>query len=301
MKIIRPFTVNDAALVSSNVTENDYAAYNASTTYALGARAIYVVANTHWVVESLQNANTGHTPTGLSTDTWWLKVSSTNRWKMFDNAVQSQTSNLNSIDTVLTVSDRINSVTLLNCSATTAQVIMTDAVDGQVFNQTYPLVSDSGITDWYAYFFEPIIRLQDLSITDMPPYAGATVEIILSESGETVLLGAAILGLQRNIGDTQYGANTGITDYSVKTQNDFGDYEILERAYRNRGEFTVFVDNGLIAQLQIFLASIRATPTVFIGSDSYTNTIIFGFYKDFNINIAYPSHSLVTMTIEGLT
>jgi hypothetical protein len=45
MKVIRPITINDAALASSNVAENDYAAYSAGTTYNLGDRAIYVGSN----------------------------------------------------------------------------------------------------------------------------------------------------------------------------------------------------------------------------------------------------------------
>lgn len=301
MKIIRPFSVNDAALVSSNVAETDYAAWSAGTTYALGDRRIYVVANTHWIIESLQNGNIGHTPTGLATDTWWLKVGQTNRWDMFDTSVQSQTTNADAIDVSLLVNERINAAVLLNVNAASVQITMTDTIDGVVYDQTYSLVSYSGITDWYAYFFEPIVRLQDVAITDMPSYVGATVDVLITDTGNTVACGGLILGLQREIGKSQYGLNTGITDYSVKQQDDFGNYTILERSFRKRAEISVWVDNGLIDQLQIMLASLRAVPSIYIGSDSYANTIIYGFYKDFNINIAYPTNSICTLTLEGIT
>jgi hypothetical protein len=42
MKMIRPFDVTDVALVSTTVTEADYAAYVAATTYAVGDRVIVV-------------------------------------------------------------------------------------------------------------------------------------------------------------------------------------------------------------------------------------------------------------------
>lgn len=301
MKIIRPFIVNNAALASSNVAETDYAAYSAGTTYALGDRAIYVSGENHWVIESLQNGNIGHTPTGLATDTYWLKVGNTNRWRMFDTAVQSQTTNADSINVSLVANERINALALLNISAATAHITMTDAIDGVVYDQTYSLVSDSGINDWYGYFFEPIVRLQDLSVTDMPPYLNATIDVTLAASGETVSCGALIIGLQRLLGATQYGLSTGITDYSVKQQDDFGNYSILERNFRKRAEMTLFVENSFVDQLQIILTSLRATPTVYIGTDEFTNTIIYGFYKDFNINIAYLNNSICTLEIEGLT
>ena len=301
MKVIRPFIVNDAALISSNVAETDYAAYNAGTTYALGTRVIYVAAGIHWVIESLQNGNVGHTPTGLTTDTWWLKVSSTNRWKMFDQSVQSQTSNADAITVSLLANDRINAVAMLNINASTARIKMTDAVDGIVYDQTYSLISDSAITDWYAYFFEPIVRLTDLTVTNLPPYSNSTIDITLGSAGETVYCGGLIMGLQRDIGATQYGLSTGITDYSVKQQDAFGNYSILERSFRKRADVTLFVENTFIDQLQIFLSSLRAIPSVYIGTDQYTNTIIYGFYKDFNINVAYLNHSVCTLELEGLT
>lgn len=301
MKIIRPFTVNNAALASSNVAETDYAAYNAGSTYALADRVIYVVGENHWVIESLQAGNTGHTPTGLTTDTWWLKVGNTNRWKMFDTSVQSQTTNTDSINVSLTANERINAVALLNISAASAQITMTDAIDGVVYDQTHSLVSDSGIIDWYAYFYEPIVRKSDFTVTDLPSYVNAMLDVTLTATGETVSCGGLITGLQRELGATQYGLTTGITDYSVKQQDDFGNYTILERAYRKRAEVSLFVDNGFIDQLQIILAGLRAVPTVYIGTDTYSNTIIYGYYKEFDINITYVSSSICTISLEGLT
>jgi hypothetical protein len=56
------------------------------TTYADGDRVI-VTTGYHKIYESQQAANTGNDPT-TDDGTWWLEVSSTNRWKMFDAIVQ---------------------------------------------------------------------------------------------------------------------------------------------------------------------------------------------------------------------
>lgn len=302
MKIIRPVSILDANLLSSDVPETDYTAWSSGTTYALGDRAIYVTANTHWVIESLQAGNLNHTPTGADTDTWWLVIGYTNRWKMFDGSIQSQTSKADSIAVELSsATERINSVALFNFSCSTAQVIVTDATDGVVYDETVSMVSDSGITNWYDYFFEPITRITDYVFSELPPYLGATIDVILSDAGATVTLGACVVGLSRNIGGTQYGVSVGIQDYSIKDQDAFGNYTILERAYNKRAVFNVLVANSMIDELQTILAGFRAVAAVYSGSNMYASTFVYGYYKDFNIVIAYREYSLLSIELEGLT
>jgi hypothetical protein len=299
MKILRPMTVNDAALDASNVAEADYAAYNAGTTYASGDRVIVVSTNVHLVYESVQNSNTGHTP--ATSPTWWLEIGPTNRWKMFDALVNTQTSNADSIEVTITADGRIDSVAFLNVSAASIQVTMTDATDGVVYDETQSMISDSGITDWYAYFFEPIERASEAVFTDLPPYADATIEITIADAGQTVLCGVCVLALSKDIGLTGMGAAVGIQDYSVKTQDDFGNYTILERAFARRASFTVSVESSYTDALHRLLAAYRATPVVYIGEDEFRSTIVYGFYRDFNVEIAYAERSICTIEIEGLT
>jgi hypothetical protein len=163
------------------------------------------------------------------------------------------------------------------------------------------MISDSGITDPYAYCFEPIVRLTDLIVSGLLPYTGAPISVTLNNPSSDAKLGALILGLSTDIGATQYGASVGIIDYSVKSTDVFGNIAIVERSYSKRGDFTVWVPNTLIDTLQINLANFRATPILYLGSDQYTSTAIYGFFKDFSVAIAYPTVSVCTINIEGLT
>lgn len=302
MKIVRPVTILDAQMVSSSVPENDYTAWDSGTTYGLGDTVIYVAADTHWIVESLQAGNTAHTPTGASADTWWLLVGNTNRWAMFDGMVQSQTSAADEIAVTLTsTAARVDSVALFNIDCAEARVTVTDATDGVVYDETVSMVSPSGITDWYAYFFEPITRITDYVFTELPPYLSSEIDVTLTDAGGTAKCGACVIGLSREIGGTQYGAQTGIQDYSIKQQDDFGNYSILERAYNKRAVFQIMVENGLIDELQIILAGYRATPVVYVGTDLYASTMIYGYYKDFSVVISYPTVSILSIELEGLT
>lgn len=49
------------------------------------------------------------------------------------------------------------------------------------------------------------------------------------------------------------------------------------------------------------LAGLRATPVLWIGSEAFESLTVFGFYKEFGIDRAYPTVSCCSLTIEGLT
>lgn len=301
MKIIRPIVITDAVLTASNIAETDYAAWSGATTYAAGDRVIMV--STHQVYESLQAANLNHDPSTDSTTTpvWWVVVGSTNRWRMFDDSPSLQSSAASSIDVTLTPGQRANSIALLNLSAATVQVTVTDPVDGVVYDTLVDLSSPTGIDDWYSYYFEPITRKADLVLTDLPPYVDADIDVVISESAGTAYVGEVVIGLYRELGGTQYGAQLGIQDYSIKQRDDFGNYTILERAFNRRAVCTVWMDSTMVSSAHAILADLRATPAVYICADDYDAAIIYGFFKDFSIEIAYVTASICSIELEGLT
>lgn len=300
MKLIRPMAVNDAAFVSSNVAESDGSAgaWSVVTAYTVGQTVRYVIANVHQVYECLVN-NTGVAPP--SDTAKWLLLGATNRWKMFDGAINSQTTNANSIAVVLTANGRVNSIALFNLSAASVRIVMTDPIDGVVYDETVSLVSLGGITSWYAWYFDPVARKSIFTVTGLPPYANAQIAITLTDTGSTVACGECVLGLAKEIGGLQYGAKVGIQDFSVKQVDDFGNFSVLERAYAKRGTFLVWVESSFTDALAELLATYRSTPIVYIGDGGLTSTVIYGFYEDFEIEIAYEQVSLCSIQIEGLT
>lgn len=153
-----------------------YAVYDAGHTYAADDFTIDPAA--HHLYQSLGSGNVGH---ALSDATKWLDLGPDNCWNMFDQSVQSQTSAEHEIHVTLAIPGRADTVSLQNVDAASARVIMTDAVDGVVYDQWLSLVSPSGITDWYAWFFTPIERVSTKTFIGLPPYANPTLEVILSD------------------------------------------------------------------------------------------------------------------------
>lgn len=232
---------------------------------------------------------------------FWLEVGPTNRFRMFDQSVTSQTENAESIEVEITPGALVNSVALLNLSATSVTVTMTDPVDGEVYDRTLTLLDNDAVIDWFSYFFEPITQRTDIVLTDLPLYGSAAIEIAIDAPSGTAKCGACIVGQSRVIGQTAMGASVGIQDFSVKTRDDFGNFVIAERSFSRRASFTVLGESAERSAVYRLLSSLRATPVVWIGSEEIEPTLIYGFARDWDIGLDLPDHFYLTLEIEGLT
>ena len=61
------------------------------------------------------------------------------------------------------------------------------------------------------------------------------------------------------------------------------------------------MDTEQIDYISRTLAQLRATPVLWIGSEGFESLSVYGFYKEFSIDLAYPTVSYCSLTIEGLT
>jgi hypothetical protein len=308
LQLVVPITITTAMLTSSSVAEPaigdspDPAAWSAGATYASGAR-VHSPA-THTIYESLQAGNVGKDPDNAANLLWWVRVGVTNRWRMFDESNTSQTTGVGGIDVTLNLGRVYNQLSLLNITgATTVQVTMTDAYDGVVFDEMRGMQAPPSEANWYAYFFDAIDN-KTSQLFDLPTYGSAATRIQINgaSAGAVVGCGVAVMGRKREFGyGVEAGARVGIQDFSRKERNAFGDYEVTERAFSKRADFTMWLSGNEVDVVQELLASVRATPCIWIGSGKYSATLIYGFYKDFDINIQYADLSSCTLSLEGLT
>ena len=302
LTIVDPVSITDAMIVSTNVPENDYLAWSSASTYGLGDRVI--LTSTHKIYESLQVTNTNHDP--VTAFDWWIEVSPTNRWKVFDLSNQSQTAypanSPPNITYTVALGQVVGVIGILNLTGASAvTVTVDDPVYGVVYQKEIDFTQVPLQSTWWHWFFGTRTKSSNqVIVQDIPAYPNA--EITVSITGNTSLAAGVILFGQANqfsLG-MKYGARLGIQDYSRKESNEFGDIVLIERAFAKRASFEVFIDNAEIDQLQNYLASIRAKPVLWIGSTIYESTTIFGFYKNFDILLSYVNHSDCSLEIEGL-
>ena len=300
MDFIIPEETNDAILQDSNVTENDAPLWSVAETYTLNQIRLYVADNIHWVVKSLTNGNIGNVPTGLDTDLNWQFLYVSNRFKMFDLSTGSQTINTNLIDVTMIGTSIVDSAGLLNIDGNTAQLIGRDSDGIEFFNETKDLISTNGIYDEYTYFFSPIIKDTDVLFTGIPPYTLATYQVIITADGDAKC-GTCLIGKLNSAGGTEYGMSVGISDYSIKSANEFGEFTITERRYSKEMSLSAFLPKQDADSLANTLNKYRSKPLIYIGADEYKLSFIYGFYKDYRIVVSYPTHCKANFDITGLS
>ena len=302
MKVFQPIQPTDTTLTSSNIVETDNPEWLIGTSYGIGSKVMIATTepNIHRNYESLVASNLGNQPWD-DDGTKWLDLGATIRWKMFDAGNSTQSTRADLIDVTVTPGQLYNAVALLNLSGLTAQVIINDPTEGEVYNKTTSLVSDSGVASWHSYYFTPIERVTDVVLTDLPSYPSASIQVKITEAGATCAMGVMAIGAQTSLGITSNGASVSIRDYSVKETDSFGNYTILERSFSKRADYSITLESGRVAYVQNFLTSLRSVPVIWIGAEDYGSTLIYGYYRDFDLVISDAVISHCSITVEGLT
>lgn len=300
MDIIRPVVVTDAVLDSSNVPEDDHDEWSAGTSYTVGNRVILL--STHRIYEAV-GSSTGVNP-ATDDGTNWLDIGATNRFKAFDQKISDPVIQLDSIQYTLTDDDSIpTAVALFGVKGVSATVKVTDALEGVVFEETKSLLDSDEVFDWFSYFFEDINLVRTILFTSLPPYRGATVEVTVTQTtGEIAELGQLVFGYLLDLGLTTYGTAISIQDFSRKETDAFGNFIVVERAFANLVDFDVRLPTQTAGRVRRILADFRATPIVYIGNeDSSFGTVVYGFYRNFDITLDTPSLSFAAIEVEGLS
>ncbi len=264
LRLLQPVEVTDAVLTASNVAEADAPAWSAEATYADAARVMVA----HRVYESLVAANRGNDPV---TSGKWVEVGPTNRWAMFDEALGSVTSAAAAIVVTL-AAGAVDTIALLDVKAATVRV--------------------------QAAGYDRVLTVAGGAIVfDDVPATAATVTIA---GAGTVSVGTLLIGRMVGLGITEASPTAGITDYSRKEVDDFGDVTIVQRAWSKRMTAKALIRSTAIDAVFDRIASVRARPSLWIGDAGSEALTIYGFFKDFSIEVG-ENVSKLSLSIEGLS
>lgn len=303
MDIIRPIVVDSDVLVNSTIPDTEYPTYSAATNYTVGDRVIVPSPDSletgSVVYEALTTTQGNSPPQHIGGENpIWLRLGASNRWRMFDDFTSTFSEATNALEVVLRTSSISNAISLYGVSGETLTITITDDIEGVVFTETRSLISTAGIDDWYDYVFEEPSSRKDLVI-DLPPYSDADINITVTGPG-SVRVGKLAFGMRKSLGSTQYRSRVGIRDFSRKDVDEFGIPRFMKRRTAKLVNFVVLVETKRISEIQNILAEFTTTPMTWIGNETAEETIIYGFYKDFDIVLANNELSDCSIQVEGL-
>lgn len=264
-----------------------YAAYVPGT-YALDA--IVTDLPNHQLYQSLAASNTA----ALSDKTKWLPLGATNRWKMFDKAVNSQTSAPDSITIVMALGEVTNTLTLLNVAS--SEVVVSQSDSG--YTSTKSLVRHD-VLSWYDFYYEEPIRAGDVVFDDIPPYPLSTLTVTANNPGDNAAIGCCIGGKSRTIGKTQWGLTGGVLSYSTTNTDTFGNITMVKRDSSKRMNFDVYIPQGFESEAYRLLKLYTDVEMVFIGSTDYSMTITYGYLGQWSVPVS-NSGKTAPIEVRGL-
>jgi len=316
MQIIDYTPITDSILLSSDIPEQTtvYPEWTSTYSFVTGQRCVITTPGYHKIYECIW-----HTPDCLNkyppnyltgTGALWKLISFTNRWKLFDQIVQPDRASIGDNvlgcdwetgrvwqpdtvwNTVTTSSAHISllpglidTVALLNVDSNNVVIIMTDPSAGEVYNETETPTDTTNFNAVYG---------------GLPAYPNAVLDIIVRNSIGDVNIGELIVGRARTLGTTKYGVDVGLVDFSAKTADGYGNFNITERAYSKRISCTFMTSTANHSGVFRLLEKYRATPLVWIVSGLYSTTLIYGYYRDFQMLIESLGLTECSLSIEGL-
>lgn len=337
--------------------------------------ANYVARN---IYESLAGANTGNWPPNDATN--WVKVSASNRWKMLDDYMGSQSERLDKIS-IKVKCDKCNTLAFFVAESTSLTYIISDdgktetsstsmtpasgdmsftmstgnawaigddveiyrTTDQRAFMAGEITAWDSGtgavtvsVTDyddpaaaapydnwtiarvfdhvtgglylstsisWSDYFFTPIRYHASKTYSFTFSFDTSCRAIFTKPTNKMVRVGHFVVGSSISLGKTLYGIRGGITDFSVKEANAFGEYTLTKRSFAVELKYTINVEQGAIDQVFQTLSQLRATPCVWDaneGATGYTFAVVYGFFSDFEVGMPAHNNNECDLEIQGL-
>ncbi|NHZ94548.1 hypothetical protein [Massilia sp. CCM 8734] len=255
-----------------------YAPYSGGATYPMGAIVSNIGSDVHELYESQIAGNLGQPLAGNPTK--WLRRSATNKWNMFDKAINSQTIAPNSV-TVVIRPGLVNTITLLNVEG--AQATVSQTISG--YSVTKSLVRHE-VLSWYDFYYEEPIRSGDVVFDGIPPYAAADITVTVDNAGLDAAIGGCFVGKSRTIGLTQWELTAGVLSYSTTTTDTFGNTTMVKRANAKRMNFDVLIPDGFESEAFRLLTEYTDVEMVFIASSDYSMTIAYGYLGQWEVPIS---------------
>jgi hypothetical protein len=293
------------SLTSSSVAASTESEYAAGTTYAtddvvkVSFESDGLTAQTPVVeYKSLADSNTGNYPPDSPTQ--WSEIGTSNRWAMFDDYINSVTTDTSNI-VVAVGSARSDLVGLFGLVGSSVTLTLTRS--GSTIKTEEISLKKLPAVSYYSWMFDEY-EYTDRVFWEYPKYSDASLSVTIATTGGTASCGEMVLGSKIFLGQTQYDASVGIEDYSVYATDSLGRTYLNPGDYADRAEVELWLYNDTVDTVRRKLADVRGVMSLWdlnnIGSD-YDSLRIYGFFESFDIIIPGPTFSKGSLSIRGTT
>lgn len=295
MKIAIPQDISDANL-TSNVAMDDEPAWTAGS-YNVGERVLFDRQIWQATTTTTDQPDVG----AIKEPATWVRLGWSNKWRMFNDGVDSQTSNLDNIDVTITGGGANSIVAALGLDAfeITIQVIEGASVE----HEETVLLTDYLVDNAWDWFFKPYSKTEEAVFNIPAGYDATDVRLLIDgiETTDTVKCGRVIMGRSSELGVALRGTSVSSLSYSRKERDGFGNLIVVPRRTVKLVDYVAYTDTLRVSNVRSTLSKLDTTPTLFIGTETagFGATVVFGIIQDYRITYSTPSVSDMTITVEG--
>lgn len=329
MKIISLKELQDDFLISSTLAATTAPEWSSSGTYATddivkvslsedGASNVYPV-NTY------QKTSTSNNPYPPDDDlTNWLSLGATNKWAMFDqyvvSASEDSTASVTGAPSSFTIeidSSNCNYLGLfnMNCSkiyveykkgtGSYQQINPTNFPNLENVQNYYPYEFPRDTKDWLDYLFGDFVWKRDFIFPiQWDKVSSLRIKFENKTVGQKASCGMCVVGQSYYIGETIYGATSGILSYSKKDRDDItGNVYLKKGNNAKKVDIDVMINNSQYNKIFSICSSADGVPIILQANNSgsdFEPFMLYGFLKSFNLTLQYPTKSQCTIEAEGL-
>lgn len=232
-----------------------YPNWSSTTTYNFGD----IVFDDHYYYRSVIDENLNLLPSENMNE--WLRWDISNRYAQIDMRATTETvCNIDTIEggvgpyTLISEfqNDRYDALALgyVNAEYVFVEILSNLGTPVWTFTENLGRVRPE-VVNWYTYYYTPIPSTEDdypeNFFIRLPNYSpDYSIRVTLGERNGYSSCGYMLCGNSKYIGDSLYGLNRGLEDFSIKEVDSFGILELTKRQSRQIQDVDVLISSGRI-------------------------------------------------------
>ncbi len=287
--------------VSINI-DTRYANWSAGATYNFGDIAF----DDHYYYKSIIDSNIGLRPSTNSEQ--WLRWDVSNRYAQIDMQARTVTtcdssSKTGGLPPFTLISefqnDRYDAIALGTIFASSILIEIVSESSVVAWSTIVDMTRRRpDVVDWYTYYFLPLPDEETINSENfffrLPIYSSSyTIRVTLEEKSGSSSCAYMICGNSVYIGDTLFGVNLGIVDYSNKEIDKFGILDLTRRESRQTMDVDIVYDAGNINIVNREIREHLGRVCLFVNDESedskYENLLLLGMIDDFTTILSSPT------------
>lgn len=186
---------------------------------------------------------------------------------------------------------------------TTVAVASTSYIDWKYM----AVLDDNGFDDdAYSGTYDELFYKTRMAYSLLDPIPNANLLTNMYGPG-TIKCGTMVIGLSKEIGKAQYGAEVGVDNFSTFPRDIYGKMVPVERWYSDTGSFAMLVDTLKTDALQDLYIKNRANPCLFLMKPEVNlyggwkaSSIMYAYPRKFKYRMTLPTGDLWSLDLEGV-